>query len=61
MNGRNDVGGAGAAGVDPGGVTDSLNVDADREVGNTACRSRSDLTSLEYFSVFIRISECYNS
>lgn len=35
-----------------GGGKVSFSVSSDREVGSIALRSRSDLTSLEYFSVF---------
>jgi hypothetical protein len=42
-----------AGGGGGGGGTDvSFNIDTGREVGNIALRSRSDLTSFEYFSVF---------
>ena len=37
---------------DDGAAGDEVSFNAGKEVGNTAVRSRSDLTSLEYFSDF---------
>jgi hypothetical protein len=44
--------GSGAGGGDGGGAKVSFNVGTGKEVGNIDLRSRSDLASLEYFSVF---------
>ena len=44
--------GGGGGGGDGGGAKVSFNVGTGKEVGNIDLRSRSDLASLEYFSVF---------